>query len=117
MKKVLRHFLDIRFVLCFGASWIICHGWSFAAVIFGGLFKINWLTILGSTWVAILMMPNGFGIIIPLPLAIFFQESLFPKSSGLKEDLKEMFENKKKEREIRKILRLERKQNKLKDKE
>ena len=38
-------------------SWLITNGWAYVFVVLGPILDWSWMTIAGSTWIAILWMP------------------------------------------------------------
>jgi len=42
---------------CLLISWVITNGWAYVFVVLGPILGWSWMTIAGSTWMAILWMP------------------------------------------------------------
>lgn len=118
MKRILKHFLNWKFLISFGLAWLIMHGWSFVFVFLGGINEeLSWMLIPGGFWVGLIMMPNGFGILATIPLATVFQLWFFPTDTKLIEDLRALKEEKKAKNAERKAKREQKRQEKLKQKE
>lgn len=89
MKKIFKLLFRWSFLIAYGIAWLICHGWAFAGVVIGPAYEIHWLTVASVFWTGLILMPNGLGFLIPIPLAFFFQRIFFPRDEHLKQDLKD----------------------------
>lgn len=90
LKKVIRPFLNIKFLISFGLAWMITNGWCYVFIWLGTWLDIRWMFIVGSTYLAFLWMPFTIEKVITIPLAIFFQTKLFPHDKKLAKQLQEM---------------------------
>lgn len=79
----------MKFLLCLGLSWLIMNGWAFVFV----LFDVEWMRALGGAWIAILIMPNGVGFFVSLPLSLFLARVLFPNDKKLIGQLNKLRKN------------------------
>lgn len=52
-----RPYLTLKMIPCLLISWVITNGWAYVFVVLGPVLGWSWMTIAGSTWIAILWMP------------------------------------------------------------
>lgn len=78
LKKIAGFLFNPRFLFCFGIAWIITNGWSYIAFGIGTYFKINWLLIVSSAYLAFLWLPFTPEKLITVIIAIAFLKLLFP---------------------------------------
>ena len=52
-----RPYLTLKMIPCLVISWVITNGWAYVFVVVGPILGWSWMTIAGSTWIAILWMP------------------------------------------------------------
>lgn len=52
-----RPYLKLKMIPCLFISWVITNGWAYVFVAIGPALGWSWMTIAGSTWIAILWMP------------------------------------------------------------
>ncbi|MGM9859009.1 MAG: hypothetical protein ACI311_07195 [Bacilli bacterium] len=90
LKKYLRPFLNLRFLLCFSISWMITNGWAYIFIIIGTKFEISWMAYVGTSYIAILWLPITPEKLITIPLAMVFQKVFFKKDEKTKKILNEM---------------------------
>lgn len=90
MKNYLKPFLNLKFLISFGLAWLITNGWSYICLGVGTLFKIKWLMVVASSYIAFLYLPFTFEKLITIPLAIFIQTKLFKNDKKLRKDLLNM---------------------------
>ena len=90
LKKYLRPFLNLRFLLCFSISWMITNGWAYIFIIIGTKFEITWMAYVGTSYIAILWLPITPEKLITIPLAMLFQKLFFKNDEKTKRILKDM---------------------------
>ena len=90
LKKYLKPFLSLKFLLCFGIAWTITNGWAYVFIALGSVFDIKWMFTIGTSYLAFLWLPFTPEKIITIPLAILFQKWFFKKDEKLKAQLEEM---------------------------
>ena len=90
IKTYLTPFLNLKFLLSFGLAWLITNGWSYICFSLSIAFNIGWLKVVSSTYIAFLYLPFTIEKIITIPMAIFFQERLFPRDVKLHAELVKM---------------------------
>ncbi len=84
-NKLLRYFLNWRFLVCFLIGWMITNGWCYLFIFFGSIFKISWMRNVGIGYAAILWLPGTPEKIITFGIAIALRKILFPKDKKLAE--------------------------------
>lgn len=52
-----RPYLTLKMIPCLFLAWVITNGWAYVFVTVGPILGLRWMTIVGSTWIAILWMP------------------------------------------------------------
>ena len=92
LKKYLRPFLNIRFVLCFGVAWMITNGWAYIFLFVGPKFNISWMTAVGTAYLAFLWLPITPEKIVTIPLAMVFQRWFFKNDEKTRKILHDMHE-------------------------
>lgn len=90
LKIFIKPFLNWKFLLSFGLSWVITNGWSFIFVLIGTMFNITWMITVGGFWIGVGIIPDGVWILCSIPLAIVFQTKLFPHDEKLNQELLNM---------------------------
>ena len=91
-KLILRPFLNIRFVLCFGVAWMITNGWAYIFLFVGPKFNISWMTAVGTAYLAFLWLPITPEKIVTIPLAMVFQRWFFKNDEKTRKILHDMHE-------------------------
>ena len=86
----LKPFTNLKFLISFGIAWMITNGWCYLFILFGSLFKINWMLIVGTTYAGILYLPFTIEKLITIPMAMWFQARLFPKDMKLRQEFIKM---------------------------
>lgn len=92
LKIYLKPFINWRFLISFGAAWMITNGWSYVFVICGPIFHITWMTTIGAAYQAFLWMPFTPEKLVTIPIAIFFHTRLFKNDKKTHEELNQMYE-------------------------
>ena len=81
-KRLLRKFvsfvLNPHLLICFGIAWMITNGWCYLFMAFGGLLKINWMTIVGTAYATFLWLPFTPEKILTVIISIFLLRLIFP---------------------------------------
>jgi len=90
LKIYLLPFLNLKFLLSFGIAWFITNGWAYICLALSFLYKISWLKVISSTYVAFLYLPFTAEKLITIPLAIFIQTKIFPNNKKLHVQLANM---------------------------
>lgn len=105
IKKLLLLVFNPRFLLCFGAAWMITNGWSYICLLLGTFLKIEWLTATAAAYLALMWMPFTPEKIITVTLSVFLLKWWFPndeKTLGVLKDMHLKVNNKRKQRKNKK---------------
>lgn len=71
-------YLTWRMAPCLILAWIITNGWCYVFIALGPILGWAWMTIVGTTWAAILWMPWTLEKpLITIPLAILFYRLIY----------------------------------------
>lgn len=89
IKKILRFFINWKFLVCFLISWMITNGWCYLFILFGGIFKIVWMRNIGLAYAAILWFPATPEKIITVAIAVVIRKLFFPKDKELEKLIEE----------------------------
>lgn len=95
LKKILKFFLNWRFVVSFGIAWMITNGWAYICLGLGIWFDINWLAGVAGSYVAFLYLPFTPEKLITIPLAILICKIIFPKQKRIREELTQLYNEEK----------------------
>jgi len=90
LKIYLLPFLNLKFLLSFGIAWMITNGWAYVCLGLSIIFKIHWLQVVSSTYIAFLYLPFTAEKLITIPMAIFIQTKIFPNDIKLHRQLANM---------------------------
>lgn len=74
-----RFFLNPRLLLCLFIAWMITNGWSYLMFGVGMLMKINWMRVVGATYMGMLWLPFTPEKIITVLLAIALMRLIYPR--------------------------------------
>lgn len=75
-NKVIPYLKDFRLFLAFIIAWMITNGWSYIMLGLGFIFKIKWMQILATSYLAILWLPCTPEKLITIPLSIWIYKRL-----------------------------------------
>lgn len=78
IKKFLLLVFNPRFLLCFGAAWMMTNGWSYVCLAVGTLLSFEWLIAVSGAYLALMWLPFTPEKIITVALAIFLLKRWFP---------------------------------------
>lgn len=78
-KRWGRFLLNPRLLLCLFIAWMITNGWSYILFAVGMLLKINWMRLVGGTYMGLLWLPFTPEKIITVLLAIVLLRLIYPK--------------------------------------
>lgn len=99
LKKILKKlwiyskpFTNWKFLISFGLSWMVTNGWCYLFILFGSVFEIHWMWIVGTSYAAFLYFPFTVEKLITIPMAIFFQTKFFKNDLKLRNQLLELKE-------------------------
>lgn len=84
LYDAIRFLLDWRTAVAFLIAWMITNGWSYLFILFGAICNISWMTIVGTTYIAILWLPCTPEKLITVPLAIFIRKIIFKRRHIMK---------------------------------
>ena len=90
LKKITRFIFNPSFLLCFGIGWMITNGWSYLLFAFGTFLKIEWMSYVGGSYMALLWIPGTPEKLITFAIAIFLLKRLFPHDEKTLGVLKEL---------------------------
>lgn len=79
MKKLAGFIFNPRFLLCYGLAWLLTNGWAYISTVLGAYFKMEWLVVLASSYLALIWLPFTPEKIITVGIAIVLLRLLFPK--------------------------------------
>lgn len=95
LKKILKFFLNWRFVVSFGIAWMITNGWAYICLGLGIWLDIKWLASVAGSYVAFLYLPFTPEKLITIPLAILICKIIFPKQKRIREELTQLYNEEK----------------------
>lgn len=78
-KGWLRFLFNPRLLLCLLIAWMITNGWSYLFLGLGIVFKINWMQVVGGTYMGLLWLPFTPEKLLTLLIAIGLLRLLFPR--------------------------------------
>lgn len=87
----LRPFANWRFLISFGAAWMLTNGWSYIFVVVGPMLGWHWMTTIGAGYQAFLWLPITPEKLVTIPIAIFFHTMLFRKDTKTHDQLQTMY--------------------------
>ena len=91
LKIYFKPFCHWRFLISFGAAWMITNGWSYIFIVVGPMIKCNWMLSIGAAWQAFLWLPFTPEKLVTIPLAMFFHTLLFTKDAKTHQELEAMY--------------------------
>lgn len=77
-KRITRFLLNPRLLLCLLIAWMITNGWSYVFFVVGMFLKINWMRVVGATYMGLLWLPFTPEKLITLLIAIGLLRLFFP---------------------------------------
>jgi len=111
IKTYLRPFLSWKFLVSFGAAWIITNGWAYVVLFIGTKLGIGWMIAVGGGYLSMLWLPISPEKIITIPMAIWIHTKMFKNDDKTRALLIEMYGQ---AQEDFKALKLKLKRNKKK---
>lgn len=82
-----RPYFTLKMVPCLLLAWLITNGWAYVFVIMGPKLGWTWMTVSGTTWIAILWMPwTPEKPLVTIPLALLFYRLIYREKFVKKED-------------------------------
>ena len=89
-KKMVQFIVNPRLILCFGISWIITNGWSYAMFGIGTYYNISWMIAISGGYLTFLWLPISPEKLVTITIAIILLRFLFPDDKKTLGILKEM---------------------------
>lgn len=74
-----RFLLNPRLLLCLFIAWMITNGWSYVLFGMGMMMKINWMRVVGGTYMSMLWLPFTPEKLITIMIAIGLLRLIFPR--------------------------------------
>ena len=81
IRKALEFILNPRFLLCFGAGWMITNGWSYLMMAAGTYWGIPWMITVSGAYLAFLWFPFSPEKLVTVTIAIWLLNRLFPNDT------------------------------------
>lgn len=78
VRKLTRFLFNPRLLLCLFIAWMITNGWSYVFLGLGIVLKLNWMRIVGVTYMSLLWLPFTPEKLLTLLIAIGLLRLLFP---------------------------------------
>lgn len=79
MRVWVRFLLNPRLLLCLFVAWMITNGWSYVLFGMGMMMKINWMRVVGGTYMSMLWLPFTPEKLITIMIAIGLLRLIFPR--------------------------------------
>lgn len=79
----IRFLLDWRTAISFIIAWMITNGWCYIFIILGATYKITWMSVVGTTYMAFLWLPCTPEKLITIPLTIVIKKFIFKRRMNM----------------------------------
>ncbi len=116
IKKILQFIANPRLLLCIAVAWMITNGWSYVLFSLGIFLDINWMTVVGGAYMALLWFPFTPEKIITAAIAIALLRLWFPNDEKTLAVLREFRQKAKEGKLERKAAKEEKKRKKQQEK-